>query len=166
MKHSHYFVGAVLIGSCLVTLGLPSVAVAADTLGVVRPDPAARCPGLKPHHLCFELPGDGVARAEYSSKPFYAVILKSAERCTITEEERTAAQALFPHSKVFFESFQCHDDVEESVRYTNVNEKFSFLAVYAGATAREAKKRLQEVQASGKYPGANLRKMQAVLVYP
>ena len=73
---------------------------------------------------------------------------------------------MFPLSKVFFESFQCDDDVEEAIRYTNVNAKFSFLAVYAGATLKEANKRLAEVKAGGKFAGANVRKMQAVFVFP
>jgi hypothetical protein len=136
------------------------------TPGRIQPDPAVACTGFKPHHLCFELPRDGVARDEYSSQSFYAVILETRERCAFTEQGRAVVQALFPRSKVFHESFQCGDDVEDSVRYTNVNEKFGFLAVYAGATVQEANARLEEVQATGKFPGANIRRMQAVFVFP
>ena len=56
--------------------------------------------------------------------------------------------------------------MEEFIRYTNVNDKFGFLAVHAGATLNEANKRLAEVKATGRFPGANIRRMQAVLVYP
>ena len=61
--------------------------------------------------------------------------------------------------------FEC-DDMEEFIRYTNVNDKFGFLAVHAGATLNEANKRLAEVKATNRFPGANIRRMQAVLVYP
>lgn len=137
----------------------------ADTQGRVLPDPAKACDTFKSHQLCFETPKDGIARAEYRSKPFYAVILKTAERCSIAEEERLRIQALFPRSKVFSTRFEC-DDEEEFISYTNVNDKFGFLAVYAGATLAEAKKRLAEVNATGQFSGANIRKMQVVLVSP
>lgn len=138
----------------------------ADTQGKVHPEPAASCQGFKPHHLCFDVPRDGVARAEYFSEPFYAVVLKTTKRCSIAEKERLDVQAVFPASKVFAESFSCNDDVEEFIRYTNVNDKFGFLAVHAGATLKEANRRLSEVKATGRFPGANIRRMQAVLVFP
>jgi len=144
----------------------PAAPVLADSQGKVHPEPGASCRGFKPHHLCFDLPDDGVARAEYASQPFYAVILKTAARCSISENERLGVQALFPLSKVFAERFQCHDDVEESIRYTNVNEKVGFLAVHAGGTLKEANERLAQVRATGRFPGANMRRMQAVFVFP
>jgi hypothetical protein len=143
---------------------LPGVA-SADTQGKVQPDPAVSCKDFKPHQLCFETPKDGVARAEYFSEPYYAIILRTAERCSIQEEERLQTQGLFPASKVFSVRFEC-DDMEEFIRYTNVNDKFGFLAVHAGATLNEANLRLAEVKATGKFPGANIRRMQAVLVFP
>jgi len=148
---------------------LVPAAAGVDSQGKVQPDPTGpqrACRGLKPHELCFERPRDGVARAEYLSEPFYAVILKTTEPCMITEEERLQAQALFPRSKVFSMRFQCSDNFEENITYTNVDAKFGFIAVYAGTTLEEAKKRLAEVNATGKFPGANIRKMQAKLVYP
>ena len=143
-------------------------AALADTQGKVQPNPANACSNadFKPHELCFDTPKDGLARAEYLSEPFYAVILKTAERCTIAEEERVRAQGLFPQSKVFSMRFQCDDNIEENISYTNVNDKFGFLAVYAGATLKEANARLAEVKAAGRFPGANIRRMQARLVYP
>ena len=147
---------------------LMTAAAVADSQGKVQPDPTAptkACQGFKPHELCFERPGDGVARTEYLSEPFYAVILKTTERCVVTEEERLKAQALFPRSKVFSVRFQCDDNIEENITYTNVDSKFGFLAVHAGSTVEEARKRLAEVNATGRFPGANIRKMQAKLVY-
>lgn len=149
----------------LVALALLLSGVAsADTQGKVLPDPAASCEAFQPHQLCFETPNDETARAEYFSEPFYAVILKTAERCGIPEEERLEIQASFPGSKVFSVRFECEE--EEFIRYTNVNDKFGFLAVYAGPTLKAARKRLAEVNATGRFPGANIRRMQAVLVYP
>jgi hypothetical protein len=145
-----------------------TAAAFADSQGKVHPDPSApqkACRDFKPHELCFERPRDGLARAEYLSEPFYAVILKTTERCNVTEEERLQAQALFPRSKVFSMRFQCDDNIEENISYTNVDSKFGFLAVHAGATVEEARKRLAEVNATGRFPGANIRKMQAKLVY-
>ena len=89
-----------------------------------------------------------------------------SERCRVSEEERLQIQKLFPLGKVFAESFNCDDDPEEFIRYTNVNAKVGFLAVHAGATLKQANKRLSEVKATGKFPGANIRKMQAVIVFP
>jgi hypothetical protein len=149
-----------------IILSLAGIA-SADTQGKIQPDPAGPCEAqFKPHELCFETPKDEVARAEYLSESFYAIILKTAERCTITEEERLEVQALFPQSKVFSMRFACDDDVEENIGYTNVNDEFGFLAVYAGKTLKAAKARLAAVNAAGQFPGANIRKMQAKLVYP
>jgi hypothetical protein len=149
------------------TLSVAGIA-SAHAQGRVEPDPASRCSdgSFKSHELCFETPSDGVARAEYLSESFYAVILKTAERCTITEEERLHSQRRFPQGKVFSMRFYCDDNIEENISYTNVNDKFGFLAVYAGRTLKEAKARLAEVKATGRFPGANIRKMQAKLVYP
>jgi hypothetical protein len=148
-------------------VALASVGVAsADTLGRVLPDPAAVCDAAKPYELCFEKPKDGIARAAYLSEPFYAVILKTAARCSVTESERLETQALFPRHKVFSSRFYCGEDVEENIAYTSVDEKYGFLAVYAGTTYFDAKKMLIAVTATGRFHGANIRKMQAKLVYP
>ncbi len=138
----------------------------ADTQGRVQSDPGVACADFKPHELCFEKPKDGIARAEYLSEPFYAIILKTVERCSLAEPERLQAQALFPRNKVFGTRFYCGEDIEENISYTNVDEKHGFLAVYAGATMADAKKLMHDVEASGRFPGANIRKMQAKLVYP
>ena len=118
-------------------------------------------------HTCLVwLPTDGKPRAEFRSAPFYAVILRTAARCRVEETERASAQALFPHNKVFAMRFECDDDVENNVTYTNVDAKLAFLAVYAGEDRAAAKKILATVAAGGRFPGANLRRMQVVFVYP
>ena len=149
----------------LCALALTGAALA-DTTGKIHPPTSPACAAFKPHELCFETPKDEIARAEYRSEPFYAVMLKTAERCSIAEKERLEIQALFPRNKVFSNSFQCGEDSEENINYTNVAEKVGFLAVYAGPTPADAAKLMLEVQATGRFAGANVRKMQAVLVYP
>ena len=157
---------AALIRAALVVLCAAALPGAAGAQGSIQPDPARPHGGFKPHQLSFQTPVDGVARAEYRSHLFFAIILKSAPRCSVTEDERLAAQALFPANKVFATRFGCDDEPEEHVTYTNVNAEFGFLAVYAGATSREAEAFLARVKATGRFPGANVRRMQAVIVYP
>ncbi len=161
-------VGSCAPGAALTLMLFFPAHAADDTPGKVQSNPAAPCPseGFKPHELCFGIPADGVARAEVVSKPFYAILLKTADRCTITEAERQKTQQLLPRTKVFSMRFMCDDDVEENITYSNVNDKFAFLAAYAGTTLKEAKAYLAEIQASGRFPGANIRKMQASRVSP
>lgn len=150
-----------------IILSLAAIA-SAHAQGKVQPDPAKSCSNdsFKPHELCFELPKDEIARAEYLSESFYAIILKTAARCTITEEERLKTQRMFPQTKVFSMRFSCEENIEENISYTNVNDNLGFLAVYAGRSLKEAKSRLAKVKATGRFPGANVRKMKAKFVYP
>jgi hypothetical protein len=140
--------------------------VATPVEGRVFADPAKAPAGFKPHELAFATPKDGVARAEYRSVPFYAVILRTAARCSVKETERREVQRLFPANKVFFPRAGCEDTPEENIAYTNVDPKFGFLAVYAGADEAEARRFLEKVKSLNRFPGANLRQMQAVLIFP
>ncbi|HEX6748776.1 MAG TPA: hypothetical protein VF092_15875 [Longimicrobium sp.] len=133
--------------------------------GTICPDPAHPCGGFQAHDLTFVPPRDGIPRDEFRSEPFYAVILRSGARCSIPERERLAVQALFPRRKVFSHRFFCDEIVENNITYTNVDENLAFLAVYAGKTREEAAAFLRSVNAMRRFPGANLRRMQAVLVY-
>jgi hypothetical protein len=153
---------AFTIAAALSLLGM----TCAMAQGHIQPDPAKPCgnTSFKPHELCFETPKDDVARAEFLSEEFYAIILRTAARCSIPEADRADVQRQFPHLKVFSPRFQCDDDVEENINYTNVNEAYGFIAVYAGRTLKEAKARLREVKAMARFPGANIRKMQARIV--
>ncbi|MEW5925875.1 MAG: hypothetical protein AB1941_00140 [Gemmatimonadota bacterium] len=134
--------------------------------GRVCPDPARPCPGFRSHDLSFEVPAGGAARAEDRSATFYAVVLRSGPRCSVGERERLAAQARFPRRKVFATRFECDGDVENNVTYTGVDSRYGFLAVYAGGTRAEAEAALAQVKATGRFPGANLRRMRVVRVHP
>ena len=121
---------------------------------------------FRPNDLQFRVPQDAVI---IDSESFYAIILQSVianpDRCDdfIPESERLAAQALFPDHKVF--SSRCPDP--ENSRYEDVttrkikslSDTHRIMAVYAGVSLAEAKRFLEKVKATGKYPGANLRRM-------
>jgi len=104
------------------------------------------------------VPANGVI---IDTDPFYVVILKSMpaanDSCDvfIPETERLAAQALFPDRKVF--ASRCIEPGE--LFYTNVSENQRMMAVYAGSTLAEGKRVLDLVRATGKFPGANLRRI-------
>jgi len=144
----------------------PLLLAASQRPGRVCPDPAHPCAGFRAHDLSFVLPRGGVARAEARSDSFYAVILRSGPRCSIPERDRAAAQRLFPARKVFSQHFECDDDAENNVSYAGVDVSRAFLAVYAGATRREAAATLSAVTATRRFPGANPRRMQVVYNYP
>jgi hypothetical protein len=113
---------------------------------------------FQPHDLPFRVPANAVI---LDTEPFYVVILKSMsannDSCDvfIPETERLAAQALFPDRKVF--ASRCVEPGE--LFYTNVNENQRMMAVYAGGTLADGKRVLAAVKATGKFPGANIRRM-------
>jgi len=115
-------------------------------------------PTFSPNDLPFRVPENAVI---YDTELFYAVILKSVgvreDDCDvfISESERLTTQALFPDHKVF--ASRCADP--ENLFYTNVSAKSRFMAVYAGSTPSEAARMLKAVKATGKFPGANIRRM-------
>jgi len=113
---------------------------------------------FQPHDLPFRVPAKAVI---FDTELFYAIILKSApaaeDDCNtfVPEAERLEAQSLFPYRKVF--ASRCVEPGE--LFYTNVDSKHRIMAVYAGTTLAEAKRTLGEVKATGKFPGAYMRKM-------
>ena len=113
---------------------------------------------FQPNDLPFRVPENSVI---FDTELFYAVILKSVgatdDDCNtfVPETDRLAAQALFPDHKVF--SSRCAD--VENLFYTNVDPKFRIMAVYGGATLAEANRVLAAAKATGKFPGAYLRRM-------
>ena len=113
---------------------------------------------FQPNDLPFRLPANSVI---FDTELFYAIVLKSVpvreDDCNVfvPEAERLQAQALFPDHKVF--TSRCAD--VENLFYTNVNPKFRIMAVYGGSKLAEAKQVLEAVKATGKFPGANLRRM-------
>ena len=116
--------------------------------------------------LPFQVPRNSVI---VDTVPFYAIILQSMsvknDDCAvfIPERDRLTAQALFPDHKVF--SSRCTDP--ENLFYADVSspntryfsETHRIMAVYAGTVMKDAKMMLSAVQATGKYPGANIRRM-------
>jgi hypothetical protein len=149
-----------------IALPFAMLALGTSAQGRIHGDTTATPAGGKPHEIVFDRPDDGVARREFKSAPFFAVILKSGKPCSISEEERQKTQAMFPGAKVFMTRFQCDGNQEENVTYTNVDQKVAFLAVYAGESLGAADRTLAKAKASGKFRAANLRRLQAVLVYP
>jgi hypothetical protein len=128
-------------------------------------NPNVTCGGeitFQPNELPFRMPKNTVI---YDTDLFYAVILQSVtspqESCDnfIPEPERLAAQTLFTQNKVF--TTRCAEPGQ--VSYTNTNSKAQFMAVYAGATQADANRMLAKVKATGKFPGANIRRMRAAM---
>ena len=124
-------------------------------------DPTAACKTsatFQPFDLPFRLPEKAVI---YDTDLFYAVVLKSVsapnDNCDIfvPESDRLAAQVLFPDRKVF--SSRCAEP--GGLSYTNTSPKAQFMAVYAGMTLADANRMLAAVKATGKFPGANIRRM-------
>ena len=157
-----------LCGALLCLLIMPSGALAQrgrtprPVKGAVCGDPAVACKSsveFAPHDLGFRIPATAVI---WESESFYAVILKSVrapgDNCEqfVPEAERLQAQALFPHNKVFTDR-ACGEPGEPY--YTGTRPAARFMAVYAGRTRAAATKFLTQVQATGQFPGANLRRM-------
>ena len=136
-------------------------------------DPTTRCETsvtLQPYDLPFRVPKNAVI---YDTELFYAIVLKRVhvadQKCDqfISENDRLSAQNLFPHQKVFA-SRRCGDAGE--VGYQNANSTDAtndhgrpseFIAVFAGTTLADANRILATVKATGKFPGANVRRMRA-----
>jgi hypothetical protein len=117
---------------------------------------------FEPYDLPFRMPASAVI---YDTELFYAIILRSVrvpdDSCDnfIPEPERLAAQILFPDHKVF--TSRCAEPGRLS--YSNTSPKALFMAVYAGATPADANRMLAAAKATGKFPGANVRRMRAVM---
>jgi hypothetical protein len=131
--------------------------------GAVCGDPTLTCKTgevkFEPHNLAFRVPPQAVI---WESEMFYAVILRSIRAAEddcqkfVPEDEQQAAQVLFPRHKVFADR-ACGEPGE--TYYTGTQPGARFLAVYAGRTRAEADRMLAKIKATGKYAGANLRRM-------
>ena len=117
---------------------------------------------FEPNDLPFRMPKNAII---YDTEPFYAIVLKivgaSDQDCDVfvPESQRTEAQRLFPDHKVF--TSRCPEP--GNLSYSNTSSKHRFMAVYAGTTLAEANRRLAAVKATGKFPGANIRRMRTGL---
>jgi hypothetical protein len=158
-------IGAVLCALIACAAPAPAQRRARQSHWTLCPDPTVACRTsfqFQPYNLQFRVPLRSVI---YDTELFYAVVLKSVRdpseggdcNVFVPEAERLEAQALFPHNKVF--ASRCVEAGE--VYYTDVAPDQRFMAVYAGRTPAEARQMLARVKATGKYPGANLRRMRA-----
>ena len=136
-----------------------------EALPEVCPDPEHPCAGFRDHDLSFDRARDGKAGAEERSAPFFAVVLKSAQRCALGEDDRRAAQALFPKKKVFVMRFECDGDVENNVRYAGADAEHAFIAVYAGKFRSVAEETLAVAKLAG-FADADIRRMQVLVASP
>jgi hypothetical protein len=113
---------------------------------------------FEPNDLPFRMPETAVI---YDTELFYAIRLKtvgaSDQDCDVfvSENERTETQRLFPDRKVF--TSRCPE--AGNLSYSNISSQHRFMAVYAGTTLAEANRMLAAVKATGKFPGANIRRM-------
>jgi hypothetical protein len=154
---------------CVVLLALLAAGAASaqrrvrPRLGAVCGDPTVRCQTsveFQPYQLPFRIPANAVI---WESEHFYAVILKSVRdesqygNCDlfIPEPEREAAQALFPRNKVF--TSRCMEPGD--LFYEGAADDVRFMAVYGGRTRAEGLAVLEKVKATGRFPGANLRRL-------
>ena len=117
---------------------------------------------FQPYEIAFQIPKNNAVIVD--SEFFYAIILKTVKlnsdadcENAVSEDERLKIQVLFPTNKVF--ALKCSE--AGNVYYSNVADKMSFIAVYAGRNLTEAKSFLKTVNATGKFKGVNIRKMQA-----
>lgn len=135
-------------------------------LGKVCGDPTAACKSRE-NFQSFDLPFDqGKNFVFFESERFYGIVLKSkklkaddwgdCEHPAFGEGERLEIQQLFSHNKVF--TLNCVDTGMNY--YTGVADHTVFIGVYAGRTLAEANKFLKTVQATGKFPGLRVRRMQ------
>ena len=167
MKKSSLFALAMMCAlavSCVVIMPTDASAQRRARRGAVCGDPTVRCRTtvtFESHDLPFAIPRNG---AIWESEFFYAVVLRSVryaeDNCQqgfIPERDRLAAQAMFPNNKVF--ATRCAEP--GNLYYTGVNSNTHFMAIYGGRTRAEAARVLTRVQATGQFPGANIRRMSA-----
>lgn len=132
----------------------------------ICPDPKQPCGSFKPYELPFRIPSTkALAKPEDRSAAFYAVILRTAKPCEISEDERLSVQTLFPRNKAFVSRFEC--EPEDNISYETIDHgKHSVLAVYAGTTKRQAATFLKLVRETGRFTDAYVRRMTVILVHP
>lgn len=156
-------VGILVLIAVVVSCSSQTYAQGAKKLarGKICSDPNVPCKTtgtFDPNDLPFQIPANANI---WESVDFYAVILKSVkspdDNCDtfVPEDARLEAQGLFSRMKVF--SSRC--TMGGSLYYSNVAPNVQFMAVYAGATKAQADRMLATVKETGKFPGANIRRM-------
>jgi hypothetical protein len=153
--------------AALVLLGLSFTAPAQKRprLGKVCGDPTAACKGRE-NFQAFDLPFDtGRNFVIANSEWFYGIVLRSkkmkpdwgdCEHPMFGETERLEIQDMFPDNKVF--ALNCVDTGTNY--YTGVADQTAFIGIYAGRTLAQANAFLKTVQATKKFPGIRVRRMQ------
>lgn len=133
-------------------------------LGKVCGDPTVACKSAENfqiYDLSFDT-GKNFVIAE--SAWFYGIVLQSkklknysdCEHPTFSEKEPMDVQQLFPKNKVF--SLNC---VEPGTNYyKGVAQETAFIGLYAGTTLAASNAFLKTVQATKRFPGIRVRKMQ------
>lgn len=164
-----------LLAFFLFSLNFSVLAKDIQTHGVICATPQKTCTSeaytFEPHELSFKLPPELQWQSAHYSEYFYAVILRSVpaialddphsdKHCKgfISEIDRLDIQTQFPKHKVFTSRNGCFP----MVSYSNVNNKYNFIAVYAGKTETEAKRMVEQAKTAG-FSDANLRKMQVIV---
>jgi len=130
--------------------------------GKIVSSPANTDHGFNTYELSFVGRKGNMRGAINRSVKFYAIILKSATPCSLSEKERLRTQKLFPTHKVYMSRMGCKPELETMISYTNVNPDYGFMAVYGGANFKQARQYLKKVLATGKFPDAYIRRMQVV----
>lgn len=162
MRRNVFLLAAIAV--VVLGLSLSAAAQRKAKLGRVCGDPAAACKGRE-NFQAWDLPFDtGKNFVIANSEWFYGIVLKSkkmkdwgdCEKPMFGETERLATQDMFPGRKVF--TLNCVES--GSNYYTGVNDQTAFLGVYAGRTLAEANAFLKTVQATNKFPGIRVRRMQ------
>jgi hypothetical protein len=156
-----------MAGMTVVVLCL-SLTVAAQRkpkLGKVCGDPKAACKGRE-NFQNWDLPFDtGKNFVIANSEWFYGIVLRSkkmkpewgdCEHPIFGENERLKIQDMFARNKVF--TLNCVES--GSNYYTGVADQTAFIGVYAGRTRAEADAFLKKVQATKKFAGANVHRLQ------
>jgi len=153
---------------------LPALSDARDdkTTGLpLCPKPADRCDSpvkrFAPYELPLRLPSRLAPNVDYSSVPFYAVVLRrdrdpacdGGEFTKATEDFRKQAQTRFPDRKVFADH-QCPDMGAVSYTMDGQPSTISFVAIYGGKTEAEARQIL--AKARTRYPGVQMHRMRVV----
>ncbi len=153
-----------IVASFLLVTTLSAHAQKKTKQGKVCGDPTAPCKNRKDFQS-FDLPFDtGKSFVIYESAKFYGIVLMSRKledwgdcaNPSFDEADRLPIQDMFPHNKVF--ALNCVDTGTNY--YTGVADKTAFIGVYAGRTLAEANKFLKTVQATKKFPGIRVRRMQ------
>ncbi len=160
----------------LILIVLLFVSVEAQTGLAVCSNPRSPCQHkdkqFAPYELSFRLPARIRQNYDYKSVAFYAVVLKTykdfeaggdgcdgGEFSTAIEAERVQAQKLFPNQKAFA-AYQCPDMGAVLYKSGGKDLNDTFLAIYGGATQAEAD--LVLAKARARYPGATVKRMQAI----